>query len=74
MPILPVSDKPLAPFDLAFTSTRGDYWGSWKTRLSAKGLSQDDQRRYLDIGVTAATPVKSETSREFFEWLSEQPQ
>lgn len=74
MPIVPVGDAPFAPFDLAFTGTKGDYWGSWKTRLSAKGLSQDDQRRYLDIGVTAATPTTSEASREFFEWLSEQRQ
>ena len=74
MLILPVGNELVAPFDLAFTGMRGDYWGSWKSRLSAKGLSQDDQRRYLDIGVTAATPTKSETSREFFEWLSEQPQ
>lgn len=74
MPIVPVGNEAYAPFDLAFTGTKGDYWGSWKTRLSAKGLSQDDQRRYLDIGVIAATPIKSEASREFFEWLSEQPQ
>jgi len=50
---------------------QGDYWGAWKTRLSAKGLSQDDQRRYLAVGVTSAAPTP-ETSRAFFEWLAEQ--
>lgn len=71
LPIIPVNDQPCAPSNLAFMSSRGDYWGRWKTRLSTKGLSQDDQRRYLEIGVTSATPTV-ETSQQFFEWLSEQ--
>lgn len=70
-PILPVNGEPRAPCELAFIGPQGDYWGAWKTRLSAKGLSQDDQRRYLAAGVTSATPVP-ETSRAFFEWLVEQ--
>jgi hypothetical protein len=71
LPILPVHGAPHAPRDLAFTGPQGDYWGSWKNRLSAKGLSQDDQRRYLAVGVTSATP-SPETSRAFLKWLPEQ--
>ena len=69
LPILPVHGAAYAPRDLAFVGPHGDYWGSWKTRLSAKGLSQDDQRRYLVAGVTSATP-SSETSRAFLEWMA----
>ena len=71
MPILPVNGHPRSPNDLAFKSMKGDYWGSWKTQISAKGLSQDDQRRYRKAGVMSAYPT-SETSRTFFEWLSRQ--
>jgi hypothetical protein len=71
LPIIPVNNQAWPPSDLAFTGPKGDYWRSWKTRLSTKGLSQDDQRRYLDIGVTSATPTV-ETSQAFFEWLSRQ--
>ena len=71
MEILPVNGEPRSPNDLAFKSTRGDYWGNWKTQISAKGLSQNDQRRYREAGVTSAFPT-SETSRAFFEWLSQQ--
>ena len=73
MLILPVDDRPCAPSGLAFTGTKGDYWGTWKTRISGKGLSQDDQRRYRDAGVTSALP-NPDTSRAFFEWLSVQDQ
>ena len=71
MEILPVNGHPRVPNDLAFKSTKGDYWGNWKTQISAKGLSQDDQRRYRESGVTSASPT-SETSRAFFKWLSRQ--
>ena len=71
MEILPVNGHPRSPNNLAFKSTKGDYWGNWKTQISAKGLSQDDQRRYREAGVTAASPTR-ETSRAFFEWLSRQ--
>lgn len=71
MAILPVHGQPHAPCDLAFMGPKGDYWGAWKVRIPGKGLSQDDQRRYLDIGVTPATPT-SKASQAFFEWLSEQ--
>ena len=71
MPILPVHGHPRSPNDLAFKSTKGDYWGNWKTQIPTKGLSQDDQRRYRKAGVTSASPT-SETSRTFFEWLSRQ--
>ena len=67
--ILPVHGQLRAPSELAFSSNRGDYWGAWKTQSSTIGMSQDDQRRYLDAGVTSAYP-DSETSRAFFEWLS----
>ena len=71
IPIVPVHGEPRAPFELAFRGTRGDYWGAWKTYISGKGLSQDDQRRYRDSGVTSSMP-SALTSRAFFAWLSEQ--
>lgn len=71
LPIFPAHGTAHAPRSLAFTGPQGDYWGAWKTRISAKGLSQDDQRRYLAAGVTSATPTP-ETSRAFFEWLAGQ--
>ena len=71
MAILPVHGQLRAPSELAFTGNRGDYWGTWKTQFSTQSLSQDDQRRYLDAGVTSAFP-DSGTSRAFFEWLSAQ--
>ncbi len=71
LPIIPVHGGPLPPSALAFTGPKGDYWGAWKTRLSGKGLSQEDQRRYRAAGVTSASPDR-ETSRAFFQWLSEQ--
>lgn len=72
-PIIPVRGKLLPPSGLAFTGSRGDYWGSWKVRLSGKGLSQDDQCRYLAAGVISALP-DAHTSRTFFEWLASQDQ
>lgn len=71
MEILPVDSCPRSPNDLAFKSTKGDYWGNWKTQIRPKGLSQDDQQRYREAGVTSAFPT-SETSRAFFRWLSQQ--
>ena len=70
MPIIPVRDELHAPSALAFTGTR-DYWGSWKTRIPGSGLSQDDQRRYREVGVISAVPNVI-TSRHFFRWLSAQ--
>ena len=71
MPILPVEDQPCAPRDLAFVGPKGDYWGAWKIRISGQGLSQDDQKRYRDVGVTSASPTP-ETCWAFLGWLSEQ--
>jgi hypothetical protein len=71
MPILPAQGQPRAPSELAFMSNKGDYWGAWKIRISGKGLSQEDQRRYRAAGVTSALPDQ-ETSRTFFLWLSGQ--
>ena len=70
MAIIPEQDQLMTPSALAFTGNRGDYWGDWKTRISGKNLSQDDQRRYRDAGVTSALP-DPETSRSFFKWLSD---
>lgn len=72
MSIIPVQGQFLPPSALAFTGIR-DYWGNWKSRLSGKGLSQDDQNRYRAAGVTSALP-DSETSRTFLEWLASQDQ
>ena len=69
MPIIPTQRAARAPSVLAFSGPRGDYWGDWKTRISTKGLSQDEQRRYRAVGVTSAVP-DPQTSRDFFEWLS----
>ena len=71
MPIIPTQRAARAPSVLAFSGSRGDYWGDWKTHISTKGLSQDEQRRYRAVGVTSAVPDLY-TSHDFFEWLSEQ--
>ncbi|MGH6778731.1 MAG: HNH endonuclease [Bradyrhizobium sp.] len=71
LPTIPLHGSPLPPSALAFIGPKGDYWGTWKKRLSGKGLSQEDQRRYRDAGVTSAMP-DLETSRAFFTWLSGQ--
>ena len=73
LPIIPVQNQLLPPSALAFTGTRGDYWGKWKFRLPGKGLSQDDQHRYRAAGVTSSLP-DPETSRTFLEWLASQDQ
>ena len=73
MPILPVHGQLRAPAGLAFKGNKGDYWGGWKTRISGKGLSQDEQDRYRTAGVTPALP-NATTSRDFFAWLSNQDQ
>jgi len=72
-PIIPVQGQPRAPAELAFRGNKGDYWGAWKTQISGKGLSQDDQSRYRSAGVTSAIP-NAETSRDFFSWLADQNQ
>lgn len=69
MAVLPVDGGFLPPCELALKGRAGDYWGEWKVPVSAKGLSQDDQRRYRMVGVTSSTPTL-ETTGEFFEWLS----
>ncbi len=71
--IVPADGQLRAPCALTFTSNKGDYWGDWKIRISTKGLSQNDQNRYRDVGVTSALP-KPETSRAFFGWLVNQDQ
>lgn len=71
IPIIPVKGKLHKPSTLALAGNRGDYWGQWKTRIPVARLSSDDQKRYLDIGVTSAAP-NEETSQKFFRWLAEQ--
>ena len=71
MPVIPTHRAAKAPSVLAFSGPRGDHWGDWKIRISTRGLSQDDQRRYRAVGVTSAVPDQH-TSHDFFEWLSEQ--
>lgn len=73
MPIIPVDGQRRAPSALAFTGNRGDYWGGWKVHIPTEGLSQNDQSRYRDAGVTSASPDQK-TSRSFFEWLATQDQ
>ena len=67
--IIPVDGKFRKPSDLTFKGSRGDYWGDWKEKITATGLSQDDQSRYLKIGVTRSVP-NQKTSREFFNWAA----
>ena len=71
MPIVPVDGEPRTPSSLAFIGNRGDYWGAWKSPLSPRGMSQDEQRRCREVGVTSALPTE-QTSRAFFEWLAAQ--
>ena len=73
MPIIPVDGQWRTPSALAFSGNKGDYWGDWKTRISAEGLSQNDQSRYRATGVNSASP-DPETSRSFFGWLATQEQ
>ena len=67
--IIPVDGKFRKPSELTFKGNRGDYWGDWKERIIATGLSQDEQFRYLKIGVTSSVPNPN-TSREFFKWAA----
>ena len=67
--IIPVNGKFRKPSDLAFKGNKGDYWGEWKEKITATGLSQDEQTRYLKIGVTSSVP-NSNTSHEFFKWAA----
>ena len=69
--IIPTHDDRRAPSELVFKGNRGDYWGAWKTRMSIEGLSEDDQGRFLAVGVMSAFP-NARTSRDFFIWLSNQ--
>ncbi len=68
---IPVNGSLHSPSELAFLSNKGDYWGSWKIKLSGKGLSAEIQEIYRQVGVTSAEP-KPHSSRQFFEWLNEQ--
>ena len=72
MPIIPADGRLSAPATLAFRRPGvADYWGAWKTSLSSRQLSQDDQSRYRAAGVTSAEP-NAKTSLAFFIWLSGQ--
>ena len=67
--IIPVNGKFRKPSELAFKGNKGDYWGDWKEKIPATDLSQDEQSRYLEIGVTSSVP-NPEVSREFFKWVA----
>ncbi len=67
--IIPVDGKFRKPSELTFKGNRRDYWGDWKEKITATGLSQDDQSRYLEIGVTSNVPNPN-SSREFFRWAA----
>ena len=72
LPIIPVQGEYKSPCELAFKGIgKPDYYGNWKIRIPGKGLSQDDQTRFRNVGVTSAT-LNLSTSIEFFRWLSRQ--
>ena len=71
LPIIPLDGRIWEPSALAFKGNQGDYWGNWKKKLPGTGLSQDDQRRLRESGVTSGLP-NGDTSRAFFKWLSTQ--
>jgi hypothetical protein len=62
----------LAPSQLAFKGNAGDYWGKWKTVISAAGLPDGAQALYRAVGVIRSFPEPN-TSRAFFEWLNTRP-
>jgi len=63
MSIIPLHGDLNPPSTLAFIGPRGDYWGDWKSRLSAKGLSQDTQNRIPSANAAKAKPKAMATSR-----------
>jgi hypothetical protein len=65
---VPEADEWLRPCDVAIPSPKGDFWGEWKTRLSAK-LNQEQQRVLVEAGATPPEP-NAISSRQFFVWLS----
>ncbi len=70
---IPHDDTFRSPGELAFKGSHGDYWGSWKHRISGKGLSADVQKVYRLIGVLGGEP-STENSLAFFKWLNKQKQ
>lgn len=68
---IPLEGRLFAPRDLAFKGNQGDYWGSWKTVISARGLPDDIQELYRQVGVIRGHP-EPRTSRAFFTWLATQ--
>ena len=70
---IPFEGRVVEPAILAFRGNRGDYWGQWKSGLSGKGLSADEQRYYRQAGVTSGEP-DTVTSLAFFQWLNDQPE
>ena len=68
---IPIDGEFCKPEEIAFRSTRGDYWGEWKKPFSKKGLNANIQKIYRKVGVMSGTPTQ-ETSLLFFKWLSTQ--
>jgi|RhiMetdeSRZDD1v2_1073273.scaffolds.fasta_scaffold21955_7 hypothetical protein len=71
IPCIRVGTEFKAPNELAFRSTRGEYWGEWRKSISPSGLSAEVQQLYRLAGVLSGEPT-SDTSRVFFEWLKGQ--
>ena len=69
--IIPVGSDLHPPSQLAFYDKAADYWGEWKIKVSASGLSQDDQERYRKVGVLSSRPSR-DSSLDFFRWLFRQ--
>lgn len=71
IPCIRVDGEFKAPSELAFRSTRGEYWGEWRKSISPSGLSAEVQQLYLLAGVLSGEPTP-DTSRAFFQWLKGQ--
>jgi hypothetical protein len=57
IPCIRVDGEFKAPSELAFRSTRGEYWGEWRKSISPSGLSAEVQQLYRLAGVLQRFPV-----------------
>jgi hypothetical protein len=72
IPCIPYQDRLIRPGAAALRGNHGDFWGDWKVTLPTRGLSAEEQELYRFSGVLSGQP-DSETSLQFFRWLSAQP-